>query len=218
MTESILNDNPQTVELLRSMTRLMTWMRSLPATERRRFWIALAECNDERQAIVSRMLEIVENTQSTPAERRQSLLAIADTLGLQPDDGPGDTDLPEPHDAAAGSQQAAFAVRLRELMEAKRVSQQELADRVGCSQPAISQLLNRSRRPQKKTIVTLAEALKVNPRELWPDLEVAELLDAVADFQEDDHAMSDAEAAALRDTAKRNPPAIPARSSPKRRR
>ncbi|HEY1598860.1 MAG TPA: helix-turn-helix transcriptional regulator [Pirellulales bacterium] len=218
MAESILDDNPQTVELLRSMTRLMVWMRSMQPSKRRRFWIALAECNDEQQAVVSRMLSVVENSQSIPADRQQALLAIADTLGLQSHDSQSELELAAPHDAAVDTQQAAFALRLRELMESKRVSQQELADRVGCSQPAISQMLNRSCRPQKKTILKLAEALSVNPRELWPDLEVAEMLDSVASFQEDDHVMTDAEAAALRDTSKRNSPTISVRSSPKRRR
>jgi transcriptional regulator with XRE-family HTH domain len=81
------------------------------------------------------------------------------------------------------TQEAAFATRVRGLMEAKRISQQELAERVGCSQPAISQMLNRTCRPQKKTILKIAEALNVDARELWPDIEVAEMLDAVANAE-----------------------------------
>ena len=115
-------------------------------------------------------------------------------------------------------QEAAFADRLRELMTVKCVTQQELSNRVGCSQPAISQMLNRKCRPQKKTILKLAEALQVQPQELWPDLEVADMLDAVADFQQDDHVMTEAEAKALRDTANRNIPKIPVRSLPARQR
>ena len=218
MSETILADNPQTVELLQSMTRLMTWMRSMQPTERRRFWTALAECSDEQQAVVLRMLGVVENSQSTPAERQQSLSTIASTFGLKPAAGQYELDSVAGEIPALDTRQAVFAGRLRELMDTKRVSQQELASRVGCSQPAISQMLNRSCRPQKKTILKLAEALSVNPHDLWPDLEVAEMLDAVASFQEDDHALTEAEAAALRDTSRRNPPTIPARSLPKRRR
>jgi hypothetical protein len=47
-------------------------------------------------------------------------------------------------------------------------------------------------------------------------LEVAEMLDAVAGFQEDDHAMTDSEAKALRNAASRNAPKIPVRSLPRR--
>ena len=99
-------------------------------------------------------------------------------------------------------QETAFADRLHELMELKRVTQQELSNRVGCSQPAISQMLNRKCRPQKKTILKLAEALQVQPQELWPDIEVAEMLDAVASFEQEDHVMTDAEANALGDPAR----------------
>lgn len=132
-----------------------------------------------------------------------------------------DTDaerLPTNRVAEAMTQQTAFVRRVRELMAAKHLSQQELAGRVGCSQAAVSLMLNRNSRPQKKTILKFAEALGVSPRDLWPDMEVAELLDAVASFQEDDYVMTEAEARALRDPSKRNRPTIPAKSLPTRRR
>jgi transcriptional regulator with XRE-family HTH domain len=152
------------------------------------------------------MVSVVEDSRATPLERRHALAAIADALSLE-QDGEGQD----------GSQQAAFADRLRELMAAKCVTQQELSERVGCSQPAISQILNRKCRPQKKTVLKLAEALQVQPQELWPDVEVAEMLDAAADFQQDDYVMTEAEAKALRDTASPNVPKIPVRALPKRR-
>jgi len=101
-------------------------------------------------------------------------------------------------------------------MDAKRLSQRELADRVGCSQPAISQMLTRECRPQKKTILKLAEALNVQPRDLWPDIEVAEMLDAVASLQSGDYVMSAAEAKAFADTTNKNKPRLPVRSLPPR--
>ena len=42
----------------------------------------------------------------------------------------------------------------------------------------------------------------------------SEMLDAVADFQRPDYVMTEAEARALSNTAKRNPPKIPAQSLP----
>src|SRR5439155_4487438 len=114
------------------------------------------------------------------------------------------------------SQEATFAQRLRTLMETKQISQQELADRAHCSQPAISQMLNRACRPQKKTILKLAEALNVNARDLWPDIDVAETLDAVSSFQQPDYVMTPAEARALADTSKRNSPKIRAKALPTR--
>ena len=79
-------------------------------------------------------------------------------------------------------------------------------------------MLNRSCRPQKKTILKLAEALNVQARDLWPDIDVAEMLDAVASFQHDDYVMTEAEARALSDTSRRNRPKIQAKSLPIRRR
>lgn len=113
--------------------------------------------------------------------------------------------------------EATFAQRLRELMDSKRVSQLELAERIGCSQPAISQMLNRNCRPQKKTILKLAEALNVHAYELWPDIEVAEMLDAVASFQQPNYEMSNEEAIALSDTSRPNRPKIRVKTLPSRR-
>ena len=69
-----------------------------------------------------------------------------------------------------------------------------------------------------RTILKLADALQVPPRELWPDIEVAEMLDATAAFAEDGRIMTEAEAEALRAASKRNAPKIPAQSLPIRRR
>lgn len=232
MAETLLLDDAQAVARLDSVACLFEWMRSMPAAERKRFWGALAECNDAVQEVVVKLLGVVKNRHTTPVERQRALMTIADALFPNPnEDGEYGLDLvaSEANAAAASpplarevekmdSQEATFAHRLRDLLEAKQISQNELADRVGCSQPAISQMLNRNCRPQKKTILKLAEALNVNARDLWPDIEVAEMLDAVASFQQDDYVMTDAEARALADKSKRNRPKISAKSLPTRRR
>jgi transcriptional regulator with XRE-family HTH domain len=53
-------------------------------------------------------------------------------------------------------------------MEAQGLSQAELAAKVGIGQPAVSMMLNRACRPQRKTVLRFAEALGVRPEELWP--------------------------------------------------
>ena len=235
MTAVILNDDPQTVEMLRSMTHLWNWTRQMPQAEREIFWAALAKCRTELQEVVFRMLSVVENPKSNSRERQEAMRSITDALffdhiekeddidygiGLVTSEGGTAQIVPQrsPEVATMDTQQTAFAARLRALMEAKHISQQDLASRVGCSQPAISLMLNRRCRPQKKTILKLADALNVNPNELWPDLEVAEMLDVVASFQQDDYSMTEAEANAFRDGSKQNTSAIPARSLPKRHR
>ena len=83
------------------------------------------------------------------------------------------------------SQESSFADRLRNLLKRRNITQQELGERADCTQSAISKMLNRNCRPQKKTILKLAAALNVEPTELWPDLEVTGILDSVARFQQE---------------------------------
>jgi transcriptional regulator with XRE-family HTH domain len=231
MADTLLHDDAQTVARLDSVTCLFEWMRSMPAPTRKRFWGTLAECSDDIQQVVVRLLNVVKNAETSPNERQRALMTIADALSLNPDeDGEYGQDLVASEANTAvrfpslaqevqkmDTQEATFAQRLRELMEAKRISQLELAERVGCSQPAISQMLNRNCRPQKKTILKLAEALNVQAIDLWPDIDMAEMLDAVASFQQDNYVMTEAEARALSDTSRPNRPKIQAKSLPKRR-
>lgn len=66
-------------------------------------------------------------------------------------------------------EEAVFAERLAEVMAKVGITQAELAEKVGIGQPAVSMILNRSCRPQRKTVLRFAEALGVAPEELWPD-------------------------------------------------
>ncbi len=100
-----------------------------------------------------------------------------------------------------------FALRLRKLMDDGSITQEELAKRIGVGQPAISNMLNRNCRPQKKTIMKLATALNVSPTVLWPGIEVQQILDAI-DRVQDDQVMSAAEAEALQAALNRPPSRI----------
>jgi transcriptional regulator with XRE-family HTH domain len=201
----------------------------MPSRNRKRFWAALAECSAAVQEVVVTFLQVVKDRRTTPLDRQRALMTLAQTLLPNPDEEDGDRGqdlVASENNTAAGvpasaqevekmsAQEAQFAQCLRALMAAKRISQHELAERVGCSQPAISQMLHRQCRPQKKTILKLAEALHVQPRALWPDIEVAEMLDAVTSFQRDDYVMTCAEARVLADTANRNRPKVRAKSLP----
>ena len=231
MIDTLLPDNPQTVTRLDSVACLFEWMRSMPVADRKRFLGAMIECSDDVQQAVVSLLNVVKDPHTTASERTRALSTIADALYLNPceDDGEYGQDLAASEAYVAvrspslarevakmNTQEATFSQRLQELMAAKRISQQELADRVGVSQPAISQMIRRECRPQKKTILKLAEAFNVHPREIWPDIEVAEMLDAVAEFQQDDYVMTAAEAAAFSDTSKKNRPKVRAKLLPTR--
>ena len=164
------------------------------------------------------MFAIADSQNATAQERQRALSTIADALFYRPHKDKYGMDLAESERDAAkeypllarevermNSQEATFADRLRNLMAKKNITQSELAAQVDCSQSAIAHMLNRNSRPQKKTIFKLAQALKVQPTDLWPDLEVAEILDSIANFQEE-RELTTAEAKSLQ-TAMDQPPA-----------
>jgi hypothetical protein len=150
MTEAFLLDDPQAVTRLDSVACILEWTRSMSSGDRKWFLGALIECSDDVQQVVVSLLSAVKDPGTTPVERKRALMTIADALFLNPreEDGQYGQDLvaSESHAAVKGAplacevrrmnaQEETFAQRLRELMDAKQISQQELAERVGCSQP-----------------------------------------------------------------------------------
>lgn len=162
------------------------------------------------------MLDVIEAPDSTPHDRKRACSAIRDALASQADNAAPDASAKR-RATDFNSQEAAFAEKLHELMKSRGVTQVELASGVGCSQPAISQMLNRQCRPQKATIVKLASALGVDARELWPDLDAANILDTIAAVQQDD-TMSEVEADVVHRALERPATDVPAAPLPKRKR
>ena len=140
---------------------------------------AYLECSDELQKHTQEMVEIL-NTSTDDDEIRMAKHTIWEVL------------FPERHDAGVTiehldecaiteqadgdaskgeleSEEEQFAARLQACMEAARTTQGDLASRAGVGQPAISMMLKRNCRPQRRTIIKLAEALGVSPNELWGD-------------------------------------------------
>ncbi len=66
------------------------------------------------------------------------------------------------------AEEANFADRLGAIMAAKGMSQSQLARASGVGQPAISMMLTRNCRPQRRTVERLSRALDVAPGDLWP--------------------------------------------------
>jgi transcriptional regulator with XRE-family HTH domain len=62
-----------------------------------------------------------------------------------------------------------FAANLTRLLQEQKMSQAELARRVGVGPSAISMMLSRRCRPQRRTVEKIAQALGVDVRHLWPD-------------------------------------------------
>jgi len=141
---------------------------------------AYLECSDEIQAAIRAMVQVMKAPDVTEDEYHGALLTIAEVLFPTKHNGSFGVDVDEypdedPEEASAALKQMAqeeaiFAERLAALLESKGITQAELAAQVGVGKPAISMMLARNCRPQKRTVLKLAEALGVRPEVLWPDI------------------------------------------------
>ncbi len=144
--------------------------------------LALAECDDELRAEAIELFKQLDSGELDAEERYATTALLAEILFPNADHkGLPGLDLVEAEEIAPSvapeakdllarmdDEEAVFARQLQRLMEEKGWTQTELADKVGLGQPAISMMLNRACRPQRKTVLRFAQALEVAPEELWP--------------------------------------------------
>lgn len=163
------------------MAALNCEIEKLTLLQAAKFLRAYLECSDEIQAGIRGMLEILNDPNTDNDDRDMTLMTLADALFPNPHDGKLGMDLEESEKIGAGSseemratleemdrEEATFASLLRNAMEVQGITQEQLAAKIGVGQPAISNMLNRQCRPQRRTILRLAEALGVSPETLWP--------------------------------------------------
>lgn len=158
----------------RVMSGLNAYINSDP--EVRSFVSAFMECDPQTQEIVKQMMAIICDDSADEDEKDLANETVIEALfpSLM-------VECENAYDAAcetAGSreaedslnhEEAMFADRVRTLMDDRGMKQEELAMATGVSQPAISNILNRSCRPRRATVAKFAEALGVTPQELWPE-------------------------------------------------
>lgn len=144
--------------------------------------LALKECDDELRGVAFDLFEQLASGELDKEQEHSTLALLAEILFPNADhNGIPGLDLVEAEGSARSQdpdagpvldamnrQEATFAERLAALMNQKGLTQAELAEKVGVGQPAISMMLNRSCRPQKKTVRKIADALSVSPDDLWP--------------------------------------------------
>ena len=138
---------------------------------------ALDECDPEIQQVVQDVLTVFKSNLTSPEERQLAMHTIIDALYPS---RAADTFADERSASATAEAKARnyemdareqqFADRVRQLMAERGVNQEELGAQMGVGQPAISNMLNRRRRPQRRTILRAAEALGVPPEDLWPEI------------------------------------------------
>lgn len=141
---------------------------------------AFRECSDEVQRVVLDMFEIVGDSNSDEDEVQMALATIADALSLNPHKGRYGMGLLESEAEAAecndelkativqmDAEEESFSDRLEAEMNRLGMTQAELAQKIGIGQPAISNIINRDSRPQRKTVEKIAAALNLPPADLW---------------------------------------------------
>ena len=162
------------------MTTLERDIRQLTLLQATKFLRAYLECGDAIQAHIRELLPIVSDPNTDADDREMTLTTLADLLFPDSESAIGaDLEELEKNEASCSEEsrlifenmdreEQIFADRLRAAIESKGLTQLDLAEKLGIGQPAISNMLNRRCRPQRKTIVRLAEILGVAPEELWP--------------------------------------------------
>lgn len=138
---------------------------------------AYDQCDPEIQEVVDCMIRIWNNEESTEDERQRALHTITDAIfpsesvdtldfcgRLARDDRDG-------HNESMIEEEKTFAHSLSRILTDKGMTQEELASSIGVGQSAISNMLNRQCRPQRKTVSRIAAALGVEPQDLWPAME-----------------------------------------------
>ncbi len=132
-------------------------------------------CSPEVQAVVREMIEIINSDESEPEDLNAAVNTLCEALWPLKAAEIRATDeslcASEEMTRVAESlhaEQEAFSGRVRSLMSERGVSQEQLAKAAGITQPAVSNILNRNCRPQRRTVARFAAALGVHPEELWP--------------------------------------------------
>ncbi len=141
------------------------------------------ECSDKIQVGIRKMLAIINDPETDEDDRVMTLHTLADALFPNFHDGKLGMDLAESEVLGASvseetrhvleemdREELIFAERLSAAMKDKGLSQEALAKMVGVGQPAISNMLNRHARPQRATVKRFAEALAIEPSQLWPGI------------------------------------------------
>lgn len=132
----------------------------------------LSRGDEDREGIAA-MASIAVDPESDADDAQAALNTLRESLSSSMEwiDLSSETDLDDAERQVAremDAEEATFAERLKACMAAKSMSQVQLAGASGVGQPAISMMLARNCRPQRRTIEKLSRALGVAPDELWP--------------------------------------------------
>ena len=136
---------------------------------------AFEQCDDAVKQVMHDMIEIYRNDEASPTEKEMAISTICEALypGQSVDDLQVFDDLvrtdADGRNADMILEELHFSEKLQALMTSRGMTQAQLAEATGVGQSAISNMVNRQCRPQRRTIAKIAAALGVEPSELWED-------------------------------------------------
>lgn len=141
--------------------------------------IAYLEKSPIVQAVIRDLVNILKDRNLPSEERQWAETALQDALFRHKSPQPGKRgrvvsdekrQLPGLREAQQRLEEEdrVFAANLARFLKEQEISQAELAKRVGVGRSAISMMLSRQCRPQRRTVEKIAQALGVELRELWP--------------------------------------------------
>lgn len=170
MSATLNEETKQLMEVNRQLAPIMA-----------KWFQAYLECSDAVQEVVTDMFAIISDTEVDADDREMAIMTLLEALFPSSHNGSLGGDLEEldtanreycPNFAAVSSEmdqeEATFGDRVQKLLSEKNMTQSDLAKAIGVNQSAISMLLNRGARPQRRTVARIAEALRVSPESLWP--------------------------------------------------
>lgn len=140
---------------------------------------AYVEASDEVQEVIREMTAICNDPEATESELEAAIDTLIEALFPNNHNGSLGIEIGDLRDHQHGieateaikeldRERSTFADRLAGVMKQRNLTQEALAEKVGIGQPAISMMLARSCRPQRKTVAKIAEALEISPEALWP--------------------------------------------------
>ncbi len=145
-------------------------------------WLrAFVECSDTVQGVICEMFEIINDPETDDDDKKMASRTLVEALFPKSFNGSLGADLVELENehrtngeggskiiSEMDAEEQTFASKVTTLMEQRGMTQTQLAEAIGVGQSAISMMLSRQARPQRRTVTKIAEALGVEVEELWP--------------------------------------------------
>jgi lambda repressor-like predicted transcriptional regulator len=142
---------------------------------------AFRECSAEVQEVILDMARIVNDPDALEDEREAAVATIAEALFPCRVNGAPGLDLEDAERIVSQNEagnkllkemdqeEITFAERVTALLKSKGWTQGDLAAAIEVGQPAVSMMLARNCRPQRRTVEKIAKALGVQTTDIWPE-------------------------------------------------